>query len=752
MRKPILSYSLQILLMVALIFLMGCARPQLTLPFDTPTAISGISLTPRNSPQPVTPTMENKPFEIPANSLIVRIKNAASGNYLYEADSQANLAQLPASDTASQWIIEDYQGSKRIRNCASGNYLSIEHLKAYVEVIPIEAVWMSPRWTFETDAASGAVVLRNVWHTWQILYTADGQVKYDGTSTPGDASRWIFESTDGSALLSNTETPVVALPTASRPAGSRGAAVPWIEYEAEKGQTNGEILAPDRTFGTIAAESSGRSAVKLNTTGEYVQFQAEEAANSVVVRFVIPDSEDGTGQEATLSLYVNHIFRQKIHLTSKYAWSYGGEQYTFNAPAAGAAHHFYDEARALVGDIPAGANVKLQIDADDKAEYYVVDLVDLEQVAPPKTMPAGYLSIVDFGATPNDGSDDGDAIQAAIDLARAWKTGVWIPEGTFESSSRPFEVSDVTIQGAGMWYSTIHGLYARFNCVGNNCRYYDFAILGETVLRDNQSPENGFNGGAGTGSRLEDIWVEHTKVGYWVGSGTTNGLVIINSRFRNLYADGVNFCNGTSNSVVENSHFRNTGDDALASWSPKGSGVNTNNVFRFNTVQVPWRANCFAIYGGTDNRIEDNLCYDVVTYPGILVAQQFNSNPFGGTTIIQRNSLIRAGGPMFNNQHGALKIWADQGEISGLVIRDMLIDSPTFTGIELEGSYPITSATIEHVDVQHPGTWGIFLHSNLTGEVTFSSVTVSDPGEEGLLDYAPKLKFKLIKGIGNSGW
>jgi hypothetical protein len=738
--------------MVPLILLIGCAGHVRTPTSEAATATESISPVPSASPQPATPTMENQSIEIPANSVIVRIKNVASAAYLYEADGQAKLGEVPASDTAWQWIIEDYQGSQRIRNRTSGNYLSIEHLKAYVEVIPIEAVWMSPRWTFETDAASGAVVLRNVWHTWQILYAANGQVEYDEASAPGDASRWIFESTDGSALPSSTETPVVALPTASRPAGSRGASVPWIEYEAEKGQTNGEILAPDRTFGTLAAESSGRSAVKLNKTGEYVQFQAEEGVNSVVVRFVIPDSEDGTGQEATLSLYVNNIFRQKIHLTSKYAWSYGGEQYTYNTPKAGGAHHFYDESRALVGDIPAGANVKLQIDADDTADYYVVDLVDLEPVAPPKTMPAGYLSIVDFGATPDDDSDDGAAIQACINHARAAKMGVWIPAGRFESSSRPFEVTDVTIQGAGMWYSTIHGLYARFNCVGNNCRYFDFAILGETILRDNTSPENGFNGGAGTGSRLENIWVEHTKVGYWVGSGRTNGLVIINSRFRNLFADGVNFCNGTSNSVVENSHFRNTGDDALASWSPKGSGVNTNNVFRFNTVQVPWRANCFAIYGGTDNKIEDNLCYDVVTYPGILVAQQFNSNPFGGTTVIQRNSLIRAGGPMFNNQHGALKIWAEQGEISGLVISDMLIDSPTFTGIELEGSYPITSATIEDVEVQHPGTWGIFLHANLAGEVTFSSVVISDPGEKGLLDYAAKLKFKLIKGNENSGW
>jgi len=696
--------------------------------------------------------MDNLPSDMPATTPIVRIKSVASGLYLCEADGWAILADVPASDKTSQWIVEDYQGSQRIRNLASGNYLSIEHLLGLVEVIPVEAVWMSPRWTIETSPDGKASILRNVWHTWQVLSAMDGQVKYDGLSTTTDGrTQWVVEPADGSALQSSTATPVAAAPTAAEPAGSRGASVPWVEYEAEAGRTNGQVLAQDRTFGTIASESSGRSAVKLTRTGEYVQFQTKKAANSVVVRFVIPDSADGTGLDANLSLYVNNVFRQKLSLTSRYAWSYGGEQYTYNIPSIGGAHHFYDEARALVGDIPAGATLKLQKDADDTADYYVIDLVDLEQVAPPKAMPEGFLSITDFGATPNDGTDDGAAIQDCIDQARAEHKGVWIPAGTFDSTTRPFEVADVTIQGAGMWYSVIHGFYARFNCVGNNCRFFDFAILGETVLRDDNSPENGFNGGAGTGSRLENIWVEHTKVGYWVGGGT-DGLVIINSRFRDLYADGVNFCNGTSNSIVENSHFRNTGDDALASWSPKGTGVNTNNVFRFNTIQVPWRANCIAIYGGKDNRIEDNLCYDVVTYPGILIAQQFNSNPFSGTTLVQRNSLIRAGGPMFNNQHGALKIWADQGEIRGLVVHDLLIDSPTFTGIELEGSYPITAAAIDHVEIRHPGTWGILLHSDLVGSATFSFVVVSVPGREGLLNYSPKLEFEFVRGTGNSGW
>ena len=739
-----LTPSLLVILVVCLMLASGCAATPVSTPLpagQTPKAVLAF-----------TPIVTANPSAAALPYITVRIRNMATGTYLYEANDEAVLGTSSSDDKTAQWQIEDYQGSKRIRNAGSGDYLAIEHLQNYVEVIPIQSDWMSPRWTLETDDANGSTVIRNVWHNWQILFDKDGKVAYDRTSTTADVARWAIEPLTGGSLATATTAAAASMPTPAEAASTRGATVPWIEYEAEAGQTNGEVLTPDRTFGTIAAESSGRSAVKLAASGQYVQFTSKQEANSVVVRFVIPDSEDGAGLNATLSLYVNGVFRQKLQLTSKYSWSYGGEEYTLNTPAAGGAHHFYDETRALVGKIPAGATIKLQKDSDDTADYYVVDLVDLEQVAPPKTKPDGYVSIADFGAVPDDGKDDGEAIRQAIAAAKAKNTGVWIPVGTFESVYSPFDVSDVTIQGAGMWYSVLHGKFARFNCTGNNCRFYDFAILGETILRDDKAPENAFSGGAGTGSKLENIWVEHTKVGYWVGPGTTNGLVILNSRFRDLYADGVNFCNGTSNSVVENSHFRNTGDDAMASWSPQGSPVNTNNVFRFNTVQVPWRANCIAIYGGVDNKIQDNLCADVVTYPGILIAQQFNSNPFAGTTLVQRNTLLRAGGSMFHAQHGALKIWADQGDISGVVIDDMLIDQATFMGIEVEGSHKIQSLSIQNVKIQNPGTDGIYLHSDLTGEADFSAVSVSQPGKEALVNNAPKLKFNLIKGNDNEGW
>ena len=285
------------LVFLSLLCFTGCAGPQPLPVSETRTATPGTFPLDANegaslTPPPATATMEILPTAILPT---VRIKNAETGAYLYEKDGQAQLGDVPASEAASLWGVEDYQGGKRLQNRASGNYLSIENLKEYVEIIPIKPDWMSPRWVFEGDPAQGSIVIRNLWHNWQVLYAKDGQVRYERAPTDVDNARWILESVDGAALAASTPTPVVVIPVPPNPPDSRGAIVPWVEYQAEAGKTNAEILAPDRAFGTIASESTGRSAVKLVRTGDYVEFTAQKQANSTVVRFVIPDSEEGTG-------------------------------------------------------------------------------------------------------------------------------------------------------------------------------------------------------------------------------------------------------------------------------------------------------------------------------------------------------------------------------------------------------------------------------------------------------------------------
>jgi hypothetical protein len=549
----------------------------------------------------------------------------------------------------------------------------------------------------------------------------------------------------------------------------RGATLPYVEYEAEDGATNATVLGPSRAvnaadvFQSIAGESSGRRAVKLAGTGQYVRFTTTAAASSLVVRFVIPDSADGQGTTATLGLYVNGARIQSLTLTSHYAWAYGNPQTTdatTNNPGDGYAHHFYDEARVLLAqDIPAGATVALQQDASDTAAYYVIDLVDLEEVSPALAQPPGTVSVSSYGATGNGTTDDGQAIQSAINDAQAKGMNVWMPPGRYLDASTVLNVKNVAVYGAGMWRTTIAGASARFVCGGTACRLSDLALLGETTLRDDSASVSGISGVFGTGSRVDRVWVEHFTTGAWIGingNAPTNGLVVHGARIRDTFADGINFCNGTSNSVVEQSSARNTGDDGFASWAFAGAGdpPNSGNVFRFDTVQVPWRANCFALYGGTGNAVTDSLCADVVSYPGIFVDQEFNAHPFGGTTTIARDTILRSGGPMFGEQWGALTVSGHDSAspITGVAISDVDIEGATYAGILFVGpNDSIDGATLTNVAVNGSGTYGISVAPSARGSATATNVSVTGSGTGGLDDGAPSA-WTFTRQGGDVGW
>jgi Pectate lyase superfamily protein len=553
------------------------------------------------------------------------------------------------------------------------------------------------------------------------------------------------------------------------PLAARGATLPYVEYEAEDGETNGTVLGPSRAvddpdvFNSIAGESSGRRAVKLAGTGQYIRFTTTSAASSVVVRFVIPDSQDGAGLSATLGLYVNGARVASLSLTSRYAWAYGdpvATDATTNTPSDGHARHFYDEARLLLpADVPAGSTVGVQQDAEDTAPYYVVDLVDLEEVPPAAAQPSGTLSVTDYGALGDGVTDDGQAIQSAIDDAQASGMNVWIPPGTYLDAGTVLDVDNVAVYGAGMWRTTIEGASARFVCGGTACRFFDLALLGDTVLRDDAASVPGISGVFGAGSVIEDVWIEHTTTGAWIGEDgntPTNGLLVHGARIRDTFADGINLCNGTSNATIEQSTARNTGDDGFASWAYAGAGdpANTNNVFQFDTVQLPWRANCFAVYGGTGNSVTDSVCADVVTYPGIFVDQEFDAHPFGGTTTVARDTILRAGGDMYGQPWGALTVSGHDSAppVTGVSVADVDIEDATYSGVFFIGpNDPLQAVSLDGVTIASPGTYGIAVDPTAQGSATATDVVVTSPAMGGLSNAAPSA-WTFTRQGGDTGW
>jgi hypothetical protein len=557
----------------------------------------------------------------------------------------------------------------------------------------------------------------------------------------------------------------------------RGAAVPWTEYEAEAGNYTGTLLNTDplRTFShtNFATESSGRQSVQLNSTGQYVQFTSTNSTNSIVVRNSIPDAPSGGGIDATISLYINGTFAQKISLSSRNSWLYGTTDDTdslSNTPSADA-RRLFDESHALLAQTwPAGTVFKLQRDSTDTASFYIIDFVDLEQVAPQISQPAGCTSIATYGAIPNDGLDDTAAIQHAVmDNQNGLISCVWIPAGQWRQEQKILTpdpargqynqkgIRNVTIRGAGMWYAQLYTNTEPQNVVGNinhpaegnvgfdiddNTQISDIAIFGMTTNRANRG--HGLNGRFGQNTKITNVWIEHTNVGAWVGRDYTDtpaywnpaiGLQFSGMRIRDTYADGINFSNGTRGSTVFNSSFRTTGDDSMAVWAStfvkdQSVDVGSNNHFINNTVQLTWRANGIAIYGGFGNTIENNLVYDTMNYPGIMLATDHSPIAFSGTTLIANNGLYRTGGAFWNEAQdfGAITLFPSTTDIVGVTIRDTDIYDSTYDGIQFKngsGSMPNVAITNVQIDKSNNGA-GILAMGGARGSAVLSNVTITN--------------------------
>ena len=336
------------------------------------------------------------------------------------------------------------------------------------------------------------------------------------------------------------------------PVGARaevGADTPWTTYEAEDMKSTGTVLGPKYEPFLVETESSGQKCVKLAADGQYVEFVAQSPANAMVIRYNLPDSEDGSGIDSTINLFQNGKMAKSVPVTSRYSWIYGRYPFT-NNPKDGKPRNFYNEARLQGLTIRKGDIIRLQ-KADNSAPYCVIDLVDLEDVAPPLRPPANSLSVMDFGVA-SGGADNTAALRKCVAEAQKRRKTVWVPPGEYKLAGEIIVPSDVTIQGAGMWYTTFVGdekLYGnadkrvRIKLTGNNIHLADFAIIGRLNYRNDNEPNDGIIGAICSNSAISHVWVEHTKIGAWIYNGAK--LVIEGCRFRNLLADGVNFCVGT---------------------------------------------------------------------------------------------------------------------------------------------------------------------------------------------------------------
>jgi len=500
---------------------------------------------------------------------------------------------------------------------------------------------------------------------------------------------------------------------------STGAAVPWTTYEAEAMTVSGgAILGPQYGPNVVASESSGRQCVALTGTGQYVEFTAQAAANALVVRYSVPDTANGSGTNYTLSLYTNGVFAEKLMLSSQYSWLYGNYPFT-NNPAAGSPRNFYDELRTNGLAILAGDRVRLQKDSIDTATNYTIDLVDLEEVSAALAQPSNSLSILSYGAGGNGVSDDTEALNACIIQALSQSKSVWLPPGNYKITSAITLPARTTIQGAGMWYTTLTGdpvLYTNssrrvaLNGQGSNIHLSDLAIVGKLNYRNDSEPNDGLGGYFGTNSTLARLWVEHTKTGAWIIN--SRGLLVDSCRFRDTLADGINLCVGMQGTIVTNCTTRGTGDDCFPLW-PTSYASQTytpgSNLITHCTGQTPFLANGGAIYGAAGNRLEACRFLDITYGCGILISTTFpvGTNIFSGTTVAEGCEVVRCGGyDLGYGWRAAVQLCLDvyTNGITGVKLDDLDITNSVSDGLSvIGGTGRLANTTVAGVSIVNYG-------------------------------------------------
>ncbi len=450
--------------------------------------------------------------------------------------------------------------------------------------------------------------------------------------------------------------------------GPVGAVVPFTEYEGEAGTLGGgasivSMIFPQTANDESVLEVSGGAYVTLTGTGQSVSWVngSGQSITALNLRIQIPDAPTGGGTTNTLDLYVNGTFRQAITVNSTQVYIYGPQGTNDQSPADGMGRRVWDEFPLFItgSAIAPGSTIKLQKDSSNTASFYNIDVIDLETPPAPLSQPSNSISITSspYNAVSNNPSvDNTSAIQSCINAASSQGKSVWIPAGTFymgKSTTSGVQATNVTIQGAGEWYST---LYSNPNnpssggqmIGGIGARLQNFTLDANSTYKGCASA----TGMSGDNWAVDTVWVRHLSLAVW--GGGSNGI-IKNMRVNNTWSDGINLNNFSGNSkygsnlTATNNFLRFTGDDSLAINGTDASGHTPMNGITIANNTIVQTAGRIVVYGGNNIVIKNNLAHDVIQNDGIQVGYHQQTANISNVLVLG-NVLFRCGNAAFGGE------------------------------------------------------------------------------------------------------
>ncbi len=536
---------------------------------------------------------------------------------------------------------------------------------------------------------------------------------------------------------------------------------PYKRYEADLATLSNGAVATSRSYAQtdLQSEASDQKCVSMFSTNATLVWSVTEAADGLVVRYSVPD-----GQTGTIGIYNGNTRVTSLTLTTIWSWE---SLYNNGNPNNGGIVNKnpkmrFDEVRyKLPAKITSGGQLKIVRESGNVS----IDFAELEPVPAANTAPAGAAIY----------SGDGSNLQTFID-GNGGKT-VFVPAGVYNVNRELYVgASNTKLVGAGMWHTQINftslsALQGGLRADASGVSFSDLYLTTNNNSRSNSY--KGINGVFTSSSVVKNIWAIHFETGAWIaqyntnGPAFTDGLLVTGCRFRNNYADGINFCKGTRNSVAEHCNFRNNGDDDQAMWSADNLEC-INNTFRYNTSENSWRAAGVAIYGGQNNKAY-NLIIKDNQEAGIRVNNYFPGKPFNATGLHEFRDITIIGcgsfNDLFNNRVAAVDMSCnsiagsriENVKLSNIDITDSKDGGIMFNKVGGDGFYNVS---LENININ--GTGKEYPNNNVNnlpfergffvgffgtpnGNITYCNMTYTNRGQNATTDI-------YTGGIGTLAW
>ena len=556
-----------------------------------------------------------------------------------------------------------------------------------------------------------------------------------------------------------------------------GAIMPYTRYDCNSANdatlSGGASLKVSRDWdaGNKATSASSQAYVDL-PVGASVSWKATTEGDGVTIRYTIKDSHvGGAGNaggyaeaEGNLDIYVNGQKAGSMGISSYYMYQYFSKGSGSPSQSGGDAQNFcFDERHVQLNQmVKPGDTIEVRC---TKGSEVGVDFLELE-VVPEELDPNDeangrqVFTVTDYGAKADQPSfDNRDAFIKCFNAASNAGGIMFIPKGTWYMGHNgqgghgmlSLYGKNVKVMGAGIWHTNIQ--FTGWEQFGGGISGGNPSNTGghsemdniewcHMYINSNLSDRHGENAVYKcfmdiwcNGSVIHDVWEQHFECGFWFGdynnANKKSEVKVVNCRIRDNYADGVNFCRGTSNSAVFNCSIRNTGDDGLACWDDPALGSQVGNTFCRNTIDFTWRAGGIAVYGGKQQKVYNNYICDMFMASGIHCNDTFSRGSMEDIEISE-NVLVRCGTPWecWGRDYAAIDF---EGGNTATVTNNYVYDSPAEAirvignngGVTIDGVY-ISGAALSGCSISYsasPHTSGV---GNIQGNCTLKNIHIEE--------------------------